>query len=77
MARAQEARINLKQDQWLDKADLNRGKLWELTAEESDHNHCRGENNAPPQPMHGSALLLALLVNPAMPRQALPLNTPH
>jgi hypothetical protein len=27
--------------------------------------------------MHGSALLLALPVNPAMPRQALPLNIPH
>jgi hypothetical protein len=27
--------------------------------------------------MHESALLLALLVNPAMPRQALPLNTLH
>jgi hypothetical protein len=27
--------------------------------------------------MHGSALLPALPVNPAMPRQALPLNTLH
>jgi hypothetical protein len=62
VAQAQEARINLEWDQQLDKAGLNRGELRELTDEESDHNHCWGENNAPPQPMCRSALLL---------------NTPH
>jgi hypothetical protein len=77
VAWAWEARINLEQDQWLNKADVNRRKLQELTDEESDHNHHWGTNNALPQSMHGSALLPALLVNPTMPRQALPLNTPH
>jgi hypothetical protein len=77
VAQAWEARINLKQDQRLIKAGLNRSDLWELTDEESDHNHHWGAHNAPPQPMHGSALLPALLVNPAMLRQALSLNTPH
>jgi hypothetical protein len=65
---AREARINLKWDQRLDKAGLNRGEPQELTDEESDHNHHWGDNYAPLHPVHGSALLPALLVNPAMPR---------
>jgi hypothetical protein len=77
VAQARVAQINLEWDQRLDKAGLNRGELRELTDEESDHNHHRGDSHAPLHPVHGSALLLALPVNPAMPRQALPLNTPQ
>jgi hypothetical protein len=67
VARAREARINLEWDQRLNKAGLNRGEPQELTDEESDNNHCRGDNHAPLHPVCGSTLLLALPVNPAMP----------
>jgi hypothetical protein len=40
VAQAREARINLKWDQRLDKAGLNRCELQKLTDKESDHNHC-------------------------------------
>jgi hypothetical protein len=78
VAQAREACMILEHHKCLDQAGFNgvqppqeRSNQW------SGHNHLLGTTNIPRQSVHSHALLPTLLVNIAMPEQALPPSTPH
>jgi hypothetical protein len=77
IAIVREAHLAFECEECLEQAGFNPSKPRRMAEPGYDHNYPLGAENAPRQPVHVYALLLALPVDPPIPEQVLHLITSH